>query len=57
MVPAGDPGPLAEALVAAADPRLGARLAAAGRETAARFTWEAAAAAHEAVYGRLRVAA
>jgi len=57
MVPAGDPGALAGALVAAADPRLGGRLAAAGRRTAARFTWGAAAAAHEAVYGRLRVPA
>jgi len=33
------------------------RLVAAGRETARRFTWEAAAAAHEAVYGALRVPA
>ena len=29
----------------------------AGRRTSGRFTWAAAAAAHEAVYGRLRVAA
>ncbi len=57
MVPGRDPEALAEALVAAADPGLGGRLAAAGRRTAARFTWAAAAAAHEAVYGRLRVAA
>jgi glycosyltransferase-like protein len=58
MVPPGDPEPLAEALVAAAtDGPARDRLASAGRRTAARFTWEAAAAAHEAVYGRLRVAA
>jgi glycosyltransferase-like protein len=58
MVPPGDPGPLAEALAAAAtDAPTRARLIAAGRRTAARFTWQAAAAAHEAVYGRLRVAA
>jgi glycosyltransferase-like protein len=58
MVPAGDPGPLAEALVAATtDGPTRSRLVPAGRRTAARFTWEAAAAAHEAVYSRVRVAA
>jgi glycosyltransferase involved in cell wall biosynthesis len=58
MVPPGDPGPLAAALVTAAtDGPTRARLASAGRRTAARFTWPAAAAAHEAVYGRIRVAA
>ena len=58
MVPAGDPAALAGALVAAAAAGpVRERLVAAGRETAQRFTWEAAAVAHEAVYGALRVPA
>jgi glycosyltransferase-like protein len=57
MVPAGDADALAGALVAAASGPDRARLAAAGRATAGRFTWEAAAAAHEAVYEALRVPA
>jgi glycosyltransferase involved in cell wall biosynthesis len=57
MVPAGDAAALAGALVAAASGPERARLAAAGRATAGRFTWEAAAAAHEAVYEALRVPA
>jgi glycosyltransferase-like protein len=57
MVPAGDAAALAGALVAAASGPDRARLAAAGRATAGRFTWEAAAAAHEAVYEALRVPA
>jgi glycosyltransferase-like protein len=57
MVPAGEPGPLAAALAAAAtDGPTRARLVPAGRATAARFTWEVAAAAHERVYEGLRVA-
>jgi glycosyltransferase-like protein len=58
MAPAGDAAALAAALVAAASGEgLRARLAEGGRRTAGRFTWAAAAAAHEAAYGRLRVAA
>jgi glycosyltransferase involved in cell wall biosynthesis len=58
MVPVGDADALAAALVAAVrDDGLRARIVAGGRDTAARFTWQAAAAAHEEVYGRLRVAA
>jgi glycosyltransferase involved in cell wall biosynthesis len=54
MTPVGDSGPLAEALVRAVrDPGLRARLAEGGRETAARFTWAAAAARHEEVYERV----
>jgi glycosyltransferase-like protein len=51
MVPADDPEALARALVVGAtDAPMRARLAAAGRATAARFTWAATAAAHETVY-------
>ena len=58
MAAPGDAGALAAALVAAAsDEALRARLAEGGRRTSGRFTWAAAAAAHEAAYGRLRVAA
>jgi glycosyltransferase-like protein len=58
MAPPGDAGALAGALVAAAsDEALRARLAEGGRRTSGRFTWAAAAAAHESAYGRLRVAA
>ncbi len=48
MVPAGDARRLADALAAAVrDAGLRERLVAAGRATAARFTWTAAAEAHE----------
>jgi glycosyltransferase involved in cell wall biosynthesis len=58
MAPPGDPPALVAALVrAAGDDALRRRLVAAGRVTAGRFGWDAAAAAHEAVYGRVRVAA
>jgi len=58
MVPTDDPEALAGALVAAAtDGAVRGRIVAAGRATAARFSWRAAAEAHEAVYGRLRVPA
>jgi glycosyltransferase-like protein len=53
MAPVGDHVALAEALVRAArDPGLAARLRAGGRVVAARHGWDAAAAAHEAAYGR-----
>jgi glycosyltransferase involved in cell wall biosynthesis len=59
MVPAGDPAGLAAALSEVlSDRALRRRLVAGGRTTAARFTWEAAAAAHEQVYEEIvRVAA
>jgi glycosyltransferase-like protein len=58
MVPVGDARALAGALVdAMRDDEVRARIAAGGRATAGRFTWQAAAAAHEEVYGRLRVPA
>jgi glycosyltransferase-like protein len=58
MAPVGDVEALAAALVAAAtDAPLRARLAQAGPATAARFTWAAAARAHEDVYRGLHVAA
>jgi glycosyltransferase involved in cell wall biosynthesis len=54
MVPVERAEPLAQALVRAmGDADLRARLAAAGRETAARYTWGACAEAHERVYGRV----
>jgi glycosyltransferase-like protein len=54
MVPVGDSGPLAEALVSAChDGGLRAGLRAAGAETAARFTWAKAAEAHEEIYERV----
>jgi glycosyltransferase involved in cell wall biosynthesis len=54
MAPVGDAGALAAALVRACrDRSLRARLAAGGRATARRYTWAAAAAAHEAVYERI----
>jgi glycosyltransferase involved in cell wall biosynthesis len=57
MVPPGDPGPLGDALVRAMhDAPLRARLTAGGRATAARFTWDAAAAAHEALYDEILAA-
>lgn len=58
MVPVGDPAALRDALAAAmGDDALRARIVGGGRVTAARFTWQAAAAAHEEVYGRLGVPA
>jgi glycosyltransferase-like protein len=57
MVPVGDSGPLAEALVRASrDTELRARLLPAGRATAARFTWAQAAEEHEAIYRRVHAA-
>jgi glycosyltransferase-like protein len=54
MAPVGDSRRLATALEAAiGDEGLRGRLAAAGRQTAARFTWEGAAARHEELYERL----
>jgi glycosyltransferase-like protein len=54
MVPVERAEPLAQALVRAmGDAELRARLTAAGRETAARYTWGACAEAHERVYGRV----
>ena len=51
MAPVGDAAALAAALAEVMrDAPLRARLAEGGRATAARFTWDAAAAAHEAVY-------
>ncbi|MEW6581505.1 MAG: MSMEG_0565 family glycosyltransferase [Actinomycetota bacterium] len=51
MVPVGDSGPLAEALVRAArDAAVRDRLTAGGVATAARFTWERAAEEHERIY-------
>jgi len=57
MAPVGDADALADALVQVmADHALRARLVAGGRDTAARFTWQRAAEAHEAVYERIAVA-
>ena len=57
MVPVGDSGPLAEALVQAArDEALRARLVAAARGTAAGFTWARAAEEHEEIYRRVHAA-
>jgi glycosyltransferase-like protein len=54
MAPVGDPAALAAALVEVmGDAALRARLVAGGRATAAGFTWDAAAAAHERVYERV----
>ena len=56
MTPVGDAGALGDALVEVMrDDPLRTRLAEGGRATAARFTWAAAAAAHEAVYERILV--
>ena len=55
MVPAGDSGPLADALVRLVRDRpLSERLLAGGRRTAARFRWADAAAAHLRVYEGVR---
>jgi len=54
MVPVGDVDALAAALAEVIhDDDLRARIAAGGRTTAARFTWEAAAIAHERAYARI----
>ncbi|MCX7790128.1 MAG: glycosyltransferase family 4 protein [Chloroflexaceae bacterium] len=52
LVPPNDPAALAAAMTALdADAATRARLAAAGRALAARFSWSAIAARHEALYG------
>ena len=54
MVPAGDSGPLANALVSAVhDSEVRGRLLDGGRTTVERFTWAACAAEHEHLYGRI----
>ena len=54
MVPAGDSGPLSNALVSAVhDTELRARLLEGGRRTVARFTWAACAEEHERLYRRM----
>ena len=54
LVPVGDPAALAGGLASVlGDLRLAQRLRAAGLAVAARFTWEAAAAEHEAIYAAL----
>jgi glycosyltransferase involved in cell wall biosynthesis len=55
MVPVDDAGALATALAAVlGDEALAARLRAAGHAVAARFTWAASAAEHQAIYARGR---
>jgi glycosyltransferase-like protein len=55
MVPVDDAGALATALAAVLDDdALAARLRAAGHAVAARFTWAASAAEHQAIYARGR---
>lgn len=54
MIPAGDSGPLANALVSAVhDTEVRGRLLTGGHATVARFTWPACAAEHERLYGRI----
>jgi glycosyltransferase-like protein len=54
LVPVDDPDALAGALTSVlSDSRLAQRLRAAGRTVAARFTWEATAAEHQAIYATL----
>lgn len=54
MVPVGDSGPLAEALARVVhDGATRERLVAAGARTAAAFTWQRAAEAHEEIYRRV----
>jgi glycosyltransferase involved in cell wall biosynthesis len=54
MVPVGDAEALGAALVETmTDPALRVHLAEGGRITSDRFTWDAAAAAHERVYARV----
>jgi glycosyltransferase involved in cell wall biosynthesis len=51
LVPGSDPAALAGALAAVLDHQdLAGRLRAAGRAVAARYTWDAAAAEHMAIY-------
>jgi glycosyltransferase-like protein len=57
LVPPGDSAALAAALARAADPALAARLRDAGLAVAARWSWDAAAAAHERAYERFLAAA
>ena len=58
LVPVGDPAALAGALTAVlGDSRRAGRLGAAGQAVAARFTWGATAAAHQALYATLGRAA
>jgi glycosyltransferase-like protein len=54
LVPVDSPAALAEALTSVlGDPKLAERLREAGRIVAARFTWEATAAEHKAIYAAL----
>jgi len=54
LVPAADPAALASALTSVlGDPRLAWRLRTDGLAVAARFTWEATAARHQAIYATL----
>ena len=54
LVPVGDPAALAGALASVlGDPRLAQLLRVAGLAVAARFTWQATAAEHEAIYAAL----
>jgi glycosyltransferase involved in cell wall biosynthesis len=54
MVPAGDSGPLSNALVSAVhDAQLRAELLEGGRRTVSRFTWSACAERHEQLYRRM----
>ena len=54
LVPVDSPAALAQALTSViGDPQLAGRLRGAGRTVAARFTWEATAAEHEAIYAAL----
>ena len=54
MVPVGDAEALGAALVEVSiEPRIRTQLSLGGRATAARFTWDAAAEAHERVYARV----
>ena len=54
MVPAGDSGPLSDALVSAVrDDELRARLRDGGNQTVQRFTWAICAEEHERLYGRI----
>lgn len=54
MVPAGDSGPLSDALVSAVrDDELRARIRDGGNQTVQRFTWAICAEEHERLYGRI----
>jgi glycosyltransferase involved in cell wall biosynthesis len=55
LVPPGEPEPLARAIRAVVeDEQLRRRLGSAGPGVAARFTWEASAREHQAVYRKAR---